>query len=54
MQNFSVLSANKVTDKGNERIRAILEEAKNTLVEGGFSAQRSLLEGVSPNCHTRG
>jgi AcrR family transcriptional regulator len=38
MQHFSVLSTNKVTEKGNERIRAILEEAKNTLVEEGFSA----------------
>jgi AcrR family transcriptional regulator len=38
MQHFSVLSTSKVTEKGNERIRAILEEAKNTLVEEGFSA----------------
>jgi AcrR family transcriptional regulator len=38
MQNFSVLHTNKVTEKGNERIRSILEEAKNTLVEEGFSA----------------
>ena len=38
MQNFSVLHTNKVTEKGNERIRSILEEAKNALVEEGFSA----------------
>src|ERR1700751_3825908 len=38
MQNFSVIPTNKITEKGNERIRSILEEAKNTLVEGGFPA----------------
>jgi AcrR family transcriptional regulator len=38
MQNVSALSTNKITEKGNERIRNILEEAKNTLVEEGFSA----------------
>jgi AcrR family transcriptional regulator len=38
MRNSSVVPTNKVTEKGNERIRSILEEAKNTLVEEGFSA----------------
>jgi AcrR family transcriptional regulator len=38
MHNLSVLAPSKVTDKGNERIRLILEEAKNTLVLDGFSA----------------
>ena len=31
------LTVNKPTEKGSERIRVILEEAKNTLVEEGFS-----------------
>ena len=38
MQNFSVLPTNKMMEIGNERIRSIPGEAKNTLVEEGFSA----------------
>jgi AcrR family transcriptional regulator len=37
MHNIQFLTANKVTEKGTERIRLILEEAKNTLVDEGFS-----------------
>jgi AcrR family transcriptional regulator len=37
MRNVQFLTANKVTEKGTERIRLILEEAKNTLVDEGFS-----------------
>jgi AcrR family transcriptional regulator len=37
MHNVQFLTANKVTEKGTERIRLILEEAKNTLVDEGFS-----------------
>lgn len=32
-----LLAANGLTEKGSERIRLILEEAKNTLVDEGFS-----------------
>jgi len=37
MANLQSLPTNKFTDKGSERIRIILEEAKNTLVDEGFS-----------------
>ena len=37
MHNFQSPTANKVSEKGTERIRSILEEAKNTLVDEGFS-----------------
>jgi AcrR family transcriptional regulator len=37
MHTFSPPAASGATEKGNERIRSILEEAKNALVEEGFS-----------------
>jgi DNA-binding transcriptional regulator YbjK len=42
MQTFSTPTTSGVTEKGatekgNERIRSIIEEAKNALVEEGFS-----------------
>jgi AcrR family transcriptional regulator len=37
MHNFQFLTTSKVTEKGTERIRLILEEAKNTLVDEGFA-----------------
>jgi AcrR family transcriptional regulator len=37
MANLQLLTAEKFTEKGGERIRIILEEAKNTLVDEGFS-----------------
>ena len=37
MANLQSIAPNKFTEKGTERIRLILEEAKNTLVEEGFS-----------------
>jgi AcrR family transcriptional regulator len=37
MANLQSLPTNRFTDKGSERIRIILEEAKNTLVDEGFS-----------------
>ena len=37
MANFQLFNTNKFTEKGSERIRMILEEAKNTLVDEGFS-----------------
>jgi AcrR family transcriptional regulator len=37
MTNLQLLTADKFTEKGGERIRIILEEAKNTLVDEGFS-----------------
>jgi AcrR family transcriptional regulator len=37
MHDVQFLTANKVTEKGTERIRLILEEAKNTLVDEGFA-----------------
>jgi AcrR family transcriptional regulator len=37
MHNLQFPATNKVTEKGTERIRLILEEAKNTLVDEGFS-----------------
>ena len=37
MHDVQFLTANKVTGKGTERIRLILEEAKNTLVDEGFA-----------------
>jgi AcrR family transcriptional regulator len=37
MANLQSLTANKFTEKGSDRIRVILEEAKNTLVDEGFS-----------------
>jgi AcrR family transcriptional regulator len=37
MANVQLLAASKFTEKGSERIRIILEEAKNTLVDEGFS-----------------
>jgi AcrR family transcriptional regulator len=37
MANLQSLPTNKFTDKGSERVRIILEEAKNTLVDEGFS-----------------
>ena len=46
MPNLQSLPMNKFTDKGSERIRIILEEAKNTLVDEGFSDCRL---GLLPN-----
>ena len=37
MANLQLLTANKFTEMGSDRIRVILEEAKNTLVDEGFS-----------------
>jgi hypothetical protein len=37
MTNLQLLTTDKFTEKGGERIRIILEEAKNTLVDEGFS-----------------
>src|SRR5271166_5962755 len=37
MDTYSLITTNAVTEKGNERIRTILEEAKNTLVNEGFA-----------------
>jgi len=37
MANLQLFNANKFTEKGSERVRIILEEAKNTLVYEGFS-----------------
>ena len=40
MASLQFYNTNKFTEKGSERIRIILEEAKNTLVDEGF-----------PDCH---
>ena len=37
MASLQFYNTNKFTEKGSERIRLILEEAKNTLVDDGFS-----------------
>jgi hypothetical protein len=37
MANLQFQTPNSFTEKGSERIRIILEEAKNTLVDEGFS-----------------
>jgi hypothetical protein len=37
MASLQFYNATKFTEKGSERIRIILEEAKNTLVDEGFS-----------------
>ena len=37
MASLQLVTANRFTDKGSERIRVILEEAKNILVDEGFS-----------------
>jgi AcrR family transcriptional regulator len=37
MANFQLFNTSKFTEKGSERVRIILEEAKNTLVDEGFS-----------------
>src|SRR6516162_5476846 len=37
MANLQLGNTNKFTEKGSERVRIILEEAKNTLVDEGFS-----------------
>jgi AcrR family transcriptional regulator len=37
MANFQLFNTSKFTEKGSERVRIILEEGKNTLVDEGFS-----------------
>jgi AcrR family transcriptional regulator len=37
MANFQLFNTSKFTEKGSERVRMILEEGKNTLVDEGFS-----------------
>jgi AcrR family transcriptional regulator len=37
MANFQAVNTSKFTEKGSERVRIILEEGKNTLVDEGFS-----------------